>query len=85
MPAYEMSQSPTSRTAVIANTRTRGMAVALTALLAIAAASWVHPVRQMNGMDMGGTTPLGSSGSFVSMWALMMAAMMFPGRSRQSR
>jgi hypothetical protein len=33
---------------------------ALTATLGLAAAAWVVAVRQMNGTDMGGATPLGS-------------------------
>jgi predicted metal-binding membrane protein len=52
---------------------------ALTATLGLAAASWVVAVRQMNGMDMGVATPLGSFVSFVALWVSMMAAMMLPG------
>jgi predicted metal-binding membrane protein len=52
---------------------------ALSATLGIAAASWVVAVRQMSGMDMGVATQLGSFGSFVVLWVLMMAAMMLPG------
>jgi len=54
-------------------------AVALTATLGLAAASWVVAVRQMAGMDMGPATMLGSLGSFLPLWAWMMAAMMLPG------
>ena len=53
--------------------------VALTATLGLAAACWVVAVRQMNGMDMGVATPLGSFGFFVALWVSMMAAMMLPG------
>jgi len=53
--------------------------VALTATLVLAAASWVVAVRQMNGMDMGVATELGSFAFFVGVWVSMMAAMMLPG------
>ena len=44
----------------------------------LAAAAWVVAVEQMNGMDMGGATELGSLESFVGFWVPMMAAMMLP-------
>ena len=59
--------------------RTATTAAALTATLGLAAASWVVAVRQMNGMDMGVATRLGSFASFVALWVVMMAAMMLPG------
>ena len=52
---------------------------ALTATLGLAAAAWVVAVRQMNGMDMGVGTQLGSLAFFVALWVSMMAAMMLPG------
>jgi predicted metal-binding membrane protein len=52
---------------------------ALTVTLGIAAASWFVAVRQMNGMDMGVATRLGSFAFFVGLWVWMMAAMMLPG------
>src|SRR3989441_9624435 len=54
-------------------------AAALTATLGLAAASWVVALRQMNGMDMGVATTLGSFAFFVAVWVSMMAAMMLPG------
>ncbi len=45
---------------------------ALTATLGLAAASWVVAVRQMNGMDMGVATGLGSFAFFVALWVSMM-------------
>jgi predicted metal-binding membrane protein len=54
-------------------------AAALVATLGLAAAAWVVAVRQMNGMEMGGATPLGSFAFFVALWVSMMAAMMLPG------
>jgi predicted metal-binding membrane protein len=59
--------------------RTAATAAALAATLGLAAASWVVTVRQMNGMDMGAGTELGSFPFFVALWASMMAAMMLPG------
>jgi len=59
--------------------RTVGPAAALTATLGLAAASWIVAVRQMNGMDLGIMTPLGSFQFFLTVWASMMAAMMLPG------
>jgi predicted metal-binding membrane protein len=55
------------------------MAAALAATLGLAAACWVVAVRQMNGMDMGVATRLGSFGVFAGVWVAMMAAMMLPG------
>jgi predicted metal-binding membrane protein len=52
---------------------------ALTATLGVAAASWVVAVRQMDRMDMGVATELGSFAFFVALWVSMMAAMMLPG------
>lgn len=45
----------------------------------LAAVGWVVAVRQMNGMDMGDATRLGSFTFFVGLWLAMMAAMMLPG------
>ena len=61
------------------STRTAATAAALTATLGLAAASWVAAVQQMNGMDMGVATQLGSFAFFVVLWVTMMAAMMLPG------
>jgi predicted metal-binding membrane protein len=47
--------------------------------LGLAAACWIVAVRQMQGMDMGVATRLGSLASFVVLWVTMMAAMMLPG------
>jgi predicted metal-binding membrane protein len=54
-------------------------AAVLTAIVGLAAASWVVAVRQMNGMDMGTATRLGSFTFFAVLWVWMMAAMMLPG------
>ncbi len=54
-------------------------AAALAVTLGLAAAAWVVAVRQMNGMDMGVATELGSFAFFAALWVSMMAAMMLPG------
>jgi predicted metal-binding membrane protein len=59
--------------------RTVPKAAALTATLGLAAGSWIVAVRQMNGMDMGVATSLGSFAFFLALWLSMMAAMMLPG------
>src|SRR5256712_7207406 len=61
------------------STKSAATAAVLTATLGLAAASWVVAVRQMNGMDMGVATRLGSFAFFVALWVSMMAAMMLPG------
>ena len=61
------------------NVRPVATAAALMGTLGLAAASWAFTVPQMNGMDMGVATPLGSFGSFVAWWLPMTAAMMLPG------
>ena len=59
--------------------KTAATAAALTATLGLAAASCVVAVRQMNGMDMGVATRLGSFAFFVALCVSMMGAMMLPG------
>jgi predicted metal-binding membrane protein len=44
-----------------------------------AAAGWIVAVREMDGMDIGVATELGSLTFFVGAWVAMMAAMMLPG------
>jgi predicted metal-binding membrane protein len=69
----------TPRSAAMTSARTAPTAAALAATLGLAAASWVVVVQQMNGMDMGVATELGSFAFFVASWVTMMAAMMLPG------
>ena len=59
--------------------KTSARAAALAATLGLAALSWVAAVPQMNDMDMGVGTELGSFVIFVSLWVTMMGAMMLPG------
>lgn len=66
-------------TPAMTSARTATTAAALAATLGLAAASWVVTVRQMNGMDMGAATELGSFAFFVGLWVSMMAVMMLPG------
>ena len=47
-------------------------------LLALAGAGWWWTVGDMRGMDDGPWTGLGTFGWFLSVWIVMMAAMMFP-------
>ncbi len=47
-------------------------------LFALAGAGWWWTVRQMQGMDEGPWTGLGTLGWFLGVWVVMMAAMMFP-------
>src|SRR5256714_10032340 len=72
-------QPPKRFSAAMTSARTAATASALTATLGLAAASWVVAVRQMDGMDMGVATGLGSFAFFVALWVSMMAAMMLPG------
>jgi predicted metal-binding membrane protein len=48
------------------------------ALFALAALGWWWIVDQMQGMDQGPWTSLGTFGWFLGVWVVMMAAMMFP-------
>ena len=65
--------------AVVTRAMPAATAAALTGTLGLAAACWVIAVGQMNGMDMGTATQLGSFGAFIAVWVAMMAAMMLPG------
>jgi predicted metal-binding membrane protein len=47
-------------------------------LFGLAIAGWWFTIGQMSGMDDGPWTALGTLGWFVGVWAVMMAAMMFP-------
>src|SRR5882672_2872555 len=47
-------------------------------LFALAAVGWWWTVDQMQGMNNGPWTGLGTFGWFLSVWVVMMAAMMFP-------
>jgi predicted metal-binding membrane protein len=60
-------------------TKRHDTTAALIVTLGLATAAWFLAVRQMNGMDMGVATPLGSFVFFVALWVSMMAAMMLPG------
>jgi predicted metal-binding membrane protein len=65
--------------AVVTRATPAATAAVLTGTLGLAATCWVIAVWQMNGMDMGTATQLGSFGFFIAVWVAMMAAMMLPG------
>jgi predicted metal-binding membrane protein len=75
----ELPQDVRQTSAATTGARTVAMAAAAAATLGLAAAAWVVAVWQMNGMDMGVATRLGSFTFFVGLWVVMMAAMMLPG------
>jgi predicted metal-binding membrane protein len=75
--AFAVDRKPAEADASPAATTRVGTA-AFTATVGLAAASWVIAVWQMNGMDMGAATELGSFGFFTALWVSMMAAMMLP-------
>src|SRR5438105_1774243 len=77
--ATECGARVTSRSTASTSASAAATAAALTATLGLAAAAWLVAVRQMNGMDMGVATRLGSFAFFVVLWMSMMAAMMLPG------
>jgi predicted metal-binding membrane protein len=60
----------------LAAARARVLLVA--ALFALAAIAWWSTGRQMQGMDGGPGSELGTLGWFLGVWIVMMAAMMFP-------
>jgi predicted metal-binding membrane protein len=55
-----------------------GQAATLSALLAVATLGWLVTGERMAGMDDGPGTDPGSLGFYVSVWTVMMAAMMLP-------
>jgi predicted metal-binding membrane protein len=63
------------RPALAASRTQLGLVVAL---FALAAAGWWWTVGQMQGMDNGPWSGLGTFGWFLGVWVVMMAAMMFP-------
>jgi predicted metal-binding membrane protein len=58
--------------------RTASAAV-LISMLGVTAVCWAVAVQQMQGMDVGTATALGSFWFFVAVWVAMMGAMMLPG------
>jgi predicted metal-binding membrane protein len=55
---------------------------ALVTTLGLAGLAWLIALHEMDGMDMGYATELGSAGSFAVLWTSMMAAMMLPGATQ---
>jgi predicted metal-binding membrane protein len=56
----------------------RGQLVLVGLLLSLALGGWLVTDRRMEGMDSGPGTDLGAVGFYVTVWVVMMAAMMFP-------
>jgi predicted metal-binding membrane protein len=75
----QLSARPETRLAAMTGGGTAATAAALTATFGLAGAAWVVAVRQMNGMDMGVASRLGSFAFFLAVWVPMTAAMMMPG------
>lgn len=57
---------------------TRRRVATVLVLASLAVAAWVASANQMSGMEMGDRFTAGTLGFFVTLWVLMMAAMMFP-------
>jgi predicted metal-binding membrane protein len=55
-----------------------GQAAIVAVLVAVAAVGWLVTDKRMTGMDDGPGTDPGSLGFYVSVWVVMMAAMMLP-------
>jgi predicted metal-binding membrane protein len=77
--AEQSAPGRTGLAAAFAAARTRLGLVTL--LVALAAAGWWWTLDQMQGMDGGPWTGLGTAGWFLGVWVVMMAAMMFPSVS----
>jgi predicted metal-binding membrane protein len=75
-PAQERRTDEAGPAPALAAVRVRLGLVA--ALFALAAVAWWWTARQMQGMDGGPWTGLGTLGWFLGVWVVMMAAMMFP-------
>jgi predicted metal-binding membrane protein len=74
--AASLTDGGAERAAAFAAARARISLVVL--LLGLAAVAWWSTVDRMAGMDAGPGTDLGALGWFLSVWVVMMAAMMFP-------
>jgi predicted metal-binding membrane protein len=61
-----------------AHAASRGRLGLIALLLALAALGWWWTAREMQGMDGGPWTALGTAAWFLGVWVVMMAAMMFP-------
>ncbi len=57
---------------------TRAHLMLVVVLFALAGVGWWWTIQLMRGMDNGPWTGLGTFGWFISVWVVMMAAMMFP-------
>ena len=78
-PAVEPSRRSGTLAPAFAAVRAGWLLVAL--LFTLALAGWWWTADQMRGMDDGPWTGLGAFGWFITVWIVMMAAMMFPSVS----
>src|SRR5690242_2176749 len=62
----------------LAGGRSRAQFAVVATLFVLTGLSWWWSDAQMRGMDNGPWTALGSTAWFLSVWTVMMAAMMFP-------
>jgi predicted metal-binding membrane protein len=74
--AHEPAAATRSLAPAFGAARSRLVLIGL--LLAVAIVGWWWTAREMQGMDGGPWTDLGTLGWFVGVWVVMMAAMMFP-------
>jgi len=73
-------EAPTARGSGLqpAYAATRARLGLVAVLLVLAAVGWWSTLRQMEGMGSGPWSSLGTFGWFITVWIVMMAAMMFP-------
>jgi predicted metal-binding membrane protein len=76
--ASALEQSPPLRSSGWTLTAVRFRLALVALLVGIAGLAWWWTARRMSGMDDGPWTSVGGLGWFVSLWVVMMAAMMFP-------
>jgi predicted metal-binding membrane protein len=74
-----LDQAARSGNSTMMNQSTIATTITLMATLGLIIACWVFSVREMNGMNEGVATQLGTFAFFITVWIAMMTAMMLPG------